>query len=175
MFLISLSLQWLLVLSLSAASALTTSPKKNIRLLPKPSGPYAVAINPMELTDVTRRNLFGDVDASRRIMVSAIYPVKDIRSSCHFPYMPPFTAAYEESADTGHDFPKGSLESLYLQVGCRKEPIEDTPVVIFCPASGSSRLEYSYLASNNRRRSPSPPIFMKEGGIFSTSSLISIF
>jgi hypothetical protein len=78
-------------------------------------------------------------------MISAIYPVKETSSTCPYAYMPSLTAARE---DTEYGFPAGTYESLFLPVGYSSKPIDDAPLVIFSPAQGNTRLDYSLLVSN---------------------------
>jgi hypothetical protein len=125
-------------LSLSCAT-------QDVKLLPKPSGPFAVAINNLELIDTSRLDPFAPTKTPRRIMVSAIYPVEHTPSTCRYPYMPPLTAGIE---DAEYRFPAGTYESLFLQVGCGSKPRDDAPLVIFSPAQGNTRLDYSLLVSN---------------------------
>jgi len=117
---------------------------QDVKLLPKPIGSFQVGINTMELVDTTRLDPYAPTPTPRRIMISAIYPLQHGSSSCRYPYMPSFTASYE---DMLYGFPNGSYESLFLQVGCRAN-YHDSPVVLFSPAQGNTRLDYSLLVSN---------------------------
>lgn len=117
---------------------------QTFNVFPKPSGPFDVAINTMEFIDTSRLDPYAPSPTPRAIMVSAIYPLQHRAPSCRYPYMPPLTAAYE---DKEYGFPSGSYESLFLQVGCRSNPLV-TPVVLFSPAQGNTRLDYNLLISN---------------------------
>jgi hypothetical protein len=99
----------------------------------------------MELIDTSRLDPFAPTKTLRRIMISAVYPVKHNSPTCRYPYMPPLTAGIE---DTEYSFPAGTYESLVLQVACNSKPKDDAPLVIFSPAQGNTRLDYSLLVSN---------------------------
>ncbi|KAG0651883.1 putative 1-alkyl-2-acetylglycerophosphocholine esterase [Hyphodiscus hymeniophilus] len=143
MFFHKVSLQILALCSFHLASS---SPTHNVKLLPKPSGPFDVAINTMELIDHGRLDPFAPTNTSRRMMVSAVYPVENSHSNCRYPYMPPFTAKTEDEIFSF--LPAGSYESLFLQVGCSSKPLADAPLVLFSPAQGNNRLDYGLIASN---------------------------
>ena len=132
-------------LILSLLNPSLASAKQGVKLLPKPSGPFPVAINTMELIDTSRLDPFAPTKTLRRIMISAVYPVKHNSPTCRYPYMPPLTAGIE---DTEYSFPAGTYESLVLQVACNSKPKDDAPLVIFSPAQGNTRLDYSLLVSN---------------------------
>jgi len=125
------------------------SAKQGVKLLPKPSGPFPVAINTMELIDTSRLDPFAPTKTLRRIMISAVYPVKHNSPTCRYPYMPPLTAGIE---DTEYSFPAGTYESLILQVACNSKPKDDAPLVIFSPAQGNTRLDYSLLGSQGNTK-----------------------
>ena len=67
--------------------------------IPKPDGPYGVSLSTAKLVDNSRQDPFASDSRKRAIMVSMFYPsgLKEDCSSEEAPYMPPATAAFQDS------------------------------------------------------------------------------
>ena len=109
----------------------------------------------MELIDKSRLQLFAPTVQQRHFMVSLFYPVHSHESTTPVNYMPPATAAFEDSSElsttgsAGLISPNGTFESLALQVASKSPQTQDTrdfPIVLFSPGEGTTRLFYSVIA-----------------------------
>jgi hypothetical protein len=134
-------------------SSLVSSHHQNAKILPKPNGPFGVSITTLQLTDPTRsENPFNLTSPSpRRLMISAITPTRHHQSTYTYPYMPPLTASLSEQEYTeNYGFPNTTYSDLYLQVTDpqHSDNLEEWPLVLFSPAQGNTRLDYTFLASN---------------------------
>ncbi|OCL14414.1 PAF acetylhydrolase family protein [Glonium stellatum] len=125
-----------------------------ITLIPKPNGPYSVSLNTMKLVDTSRIDPFAPTPTNRAVMISLFYPVEkeSCRTTCAVDYMPPATAAFEDSHFAGA-LPNGTFEAFKLQVCCdvesgRDRGPEELPVILFSPGARTSRLFYSALAQS---------------------------
>lgn len=124
-------------------------------VLPQPDGPYGVSLSTMELFDHSRADPFVPHHRPRQIMISAFYPSGNI-SQCDSEfqqYMPPKTATYEDQTFIQYGLPNNSFSSLKLSL-CKPgidQTTQDqtgTPLVIFSPGLGNSRLLYNFLAQS---------------------------
>ena len=124
-------------------------------LLPKPDGAYEVGLGTMELTDKSRLQIFAPTVQPRHFMVSLFYPVHSHKSTTPASYMPPETAAFQDSSElsttgsVGLISPNGTFEKLALQVAGKSsqtQAILDFPVVLFSPGEATTRLFYSVIA-----------------------------
>ena len=124
-------------------------------VLPQPNGTFGVSLSTMELIDNSRTDPFIPHHRPRQIMISAFYPSGNI-SQCHSefqPYMPPRTAAYEGQTFAQYGLPNNTFSSLRLSlcelgVGQSTRDQTGTPLVIFSPGLGNSRLFYNFLAQS---------------------------
>lgn len=132
-----------------------TTAKANQVLLPKPDGAYEVGLGIMELTDKSRLQLFAPTVQQRKFMVSLFYPVHSHKSTTPVSYMPPGTAAFEDSSElsdpgsAGLISPNGTFEKLALQIASKSPQTQGTldfPIVLFSPGEATSRLFYSVIA-----------------------------
>jgi hypothetical protein len=134
-------------------SSLVSSHHQNAKILPKPNGPFGVSITTLQLTDPARsENPFNLTSPSaRRLMISAITPTRQHQSTWAYPYMPPLTASLSEQEYTeNYGFPNTTYSDLFLQVTDPQHSnnLEEWPLVLFSPAQGNTRLDYTFLASN---------------------------
>ena len=124
----------------------------NQLLLPKPKGTFEVGVGTTELIDASRYQPLTSVVEDRKIMVSLFYPVTSHLPVTTVNYMPPETAAFEDSFQRTNfslPSPNGTFEKLALQVASkspRNQRIPDFPIVLFSPAEGTSRLFYNVIA-----------------------------
>ena len=132
-----------------------TTAKANQVLLPKPDGAYEVGLGIIELTDKSRLQLFAPTVQQRKFMVSLFYPVHSHKSTTPVSYMPPGTAAFEDSSElsdpgsAGLISPNGTFEKLALQIASKSPQTQGTPdfpIVLFSPGEATSRLFYSVIA-----------------------------
>ncbi len=132
-----------------------TTAKSDQVLLPKPDGAFEVSVGIMELIDESRLQLFAPTVQPRKIMVSMFYPVKSHQATTLVNYMPPATAAFEDSSDesdtgaAGLISPNGTFEKLALQLAGKSPQTQatlDFPIVLFSPAEATTRLFYSVIA-----------------------------
>lgn len=105
----------------------------------------------MELTDIARLDPYAPTPQSRRLMLTVFNP-SGPKQKCHpylSPYMPPITAAVQDTLFSSYGVPNGTFESLKLSL-CHDRPASMTtdhyPTVLFSPGLGNSRLLYSALA-----------------------------
>ena len=124
-------------------------------LLPKPDGPYEVGLSTMELIDKSRPQPFAPSVQPRHFMVSLFYPVHSHKSTTPTNYMPPETAAFEDSSElsttgsAGLVSPNGTFERLALQVAGISPQTQGTlhfPIVLFSPGEATTRLFYIVIA-----------------------------
>ena len=129
--------------------------KANQVLLPKPDGAYEVGLGIMQLSDKSRLQLFAPTVQQRKFMVSLFYPVHSHRSTTPVNYMPPGTAAFEDSSElsdpgsAGLISPNGTFEKLALQIASKSPQTQGTldfPIVLFSPGEATSRLFYGVIA-----------------------------
>ena len=132
-----------------------TTAKADQVLLPKPDGAFEVGLGIMELIDKSRLQPFAPTVQQRKFMVSMFYPVSSHKSTTLVNYMPPATAAFEDSSqlsDTGSAgliSPNGTFEKLALQLAGKSPQTQGTidfPIVLFSPAEATTRLFYSVIA-----------------------------
>lgn len=113
-----------------------------------PTGPYNTSLITAELIDNNRLDPFAPTRVPRALMVSMFTPVAP--SSCTSslsPYMDPVTAAFEDAQLEAYGLPSGIFESLHLQTCERKsENRVESPIILFSPAAGTTRLFYSTMA-----------------------------
>ena len=122
-------------------------------LLPKPTGAFEVGVGIMELIDQSRLQPFAPTVQHRKLMVSLFYPVNSHQPTTPVNYMPPETAAFEDSEQSsvyGLASPNGTFEKLAMQLA-RASPQThaalDSPIVLFSPAEATTRLFYNVIAS----------------------------
>ena len=132
-----------------------TTAKADQVLLPKPDGAFEVGLGIMELMDKSRLQPFAPTVQQRKFMISMFYPVSSHKSTTPVNYMPPATAAFEDSSplsDTGAAgliSPNGTFERLALQLAGKSPQTQGTldfPIVLFSPAEATTRLFYSVIA-----------------------------
>lgn len=124
--------------------------------IPLPDGPFGVARTVVELTNTNMVDPYAPTRQSRRLMISAFYPVaeKDNCQQTEVPYMPPGTAAIYDKTYSAYGLPNGTFEAIQLTLCVEKVPRNCTtktphcPVAIFSPGLGDSRLIYSSIASS---------------------------
>ncbi|KAF4339463.1 PAF acetylhydrolase family [Fusarium beomiforme] len=127
----------------------------NAILLPKPSGPYGVALRVEGMTDTHRVDPYDPKKGHRQVLASIFWPVDS--TSCSnkaVAYMPPATAkAYGQVAQQSLGLSNDTFAALEFQVcktpvaqkGCGSKK-ESFPVAVFSPGAGNSRLLYSLMA-----------------------------
>lgn len=128
-------------------------------LVPKPPGPYSVAVKAFELVDPHRKDLLApkNNDTIRRTMASVYLPV-ETTYNCNTekkPYMPALTASVYDKvaaalnaglpADFFEQFEMENcnISSIQIPTNLQKEQF---PVAIFSPGQTASRLLYGALA-----------------------------
>ncbi|KAF5017869.1 hypothetical protein F66182_10164 [Fusarium sp. NRRL 66182] len=131
----------------------------NALLLPKPTGPYGVALGVHAMTDNHRIDPYDLSHRKRQVLASIFWPVDaESCSSKTVPYMPPATAeVYGQQAaamglsnDTFTAF-EMELCTPYISSVCKAKghgTKDRFPVAIFSPGSGNSRLLYSTMAQS---------------------------
>ncbi|KAF9775663.1 hypothetical protein IL306_006214 [Fusarium sp. DS 682] len=127
----------------------------NAILLPKPSGPYGVALRIEGMTDKHRIDPYDPKKGHRQVLASIFWPIDS--TSCSnkaVPYMPPATAkAYGQQAEktlglSNDTFPALEFEvckTPFPQKGCSSEK-KSFPVAVFSPGAGNSRLLHNFMA-----------------------------
>lgn len=138
-----------------ALFAIVVEPAQSLTLLPKPPGHYEVGHGTQRLVDSSRTDPFAPTRQPREVMCSIYYPV-DPGNSCEpkqtVEYLPPLTAGFESKAFEPFGLPNGSLQQLGMQYCRTKAPLtkpdrsRHSPVVLFSPGLGTSRLLYGVLA-----------------------------
>lgn len=120
-------------------------------LLPGPSGPCQVQTKSSKLVDTARADPFSRQHDARAIMVSSFAPVHcgEVR---HTPYVPPRIA---HAAGQKLGLPNGTLNVFELASYAPSAPspssshrnniTDESPVILFSPGLGSSRLIYANL------------------------------
>ncbi|KAI9759966.1 MAG: hypothetical protein M4579_001999 [Chaenotheca gracillima] len=145
--------QWLVSLLLCYVGITSAAASPSPAVLPKPSGPFGVSASAMELIDHGRADPFAPSHEPRKLMISAFYP--SVRASqCQTelqPYLPPTTAAFENQEFAAYGIPNNTFARLELSLckPCSDKSAPDlstTPLVLFSPGLGNSRLVYSFLA-----------------------------
>lgn len=112
---------------------------------------YPISITSFALTDPTRQDPFAPSPRPRSLMASAYTPVPFCAHKTNASYMPPATAAYQDTRFSVYGLPNGTFEALELQV-CGKPAARSRscgtpsfPLVVFSGALGTSRLLYSSM------------------------------
>ena len=121
--------------------------------LPKPNGPYSVAVRTHAMIDKHRIDPYDSKRGHRNVLASIFWPVAS--SSCSettVPYMAPAVAKlYGQKAQSmglsnetfaAFEYSACSLPSTPKGCGSKKR----FPLVIFSPGAGNSRLLYSNMA-----------------------------
>lgn len=125
------------------------------RVLPSPSGPYAVTYNTLQLNDDSRVDPLDPNHGQRRLMISSFFPVPSsaCEETCTIPYMSHNTAAYVDVFfdRLGTQMPSGQLEKIQLQVCCKttrqeSNDVGTVPLVFLLNGFSNSRLVHSALA-----------------------------
>ncbi|KAI4739647.1 alpha/beta-hydrolase [Aureobasidium sp. EXF-12298] len=136
----------LLFLSATLTSAIVVQP---------PLGRYGVASTVIELVDTSRNDTYAPKPQSRRIMVSAFYPVNSLKrcQPVMLPYMPPATAAVYDKMCAPIGIPNGTFGFFELSTCAfnrkdRSRGPNSFPVVLFSPGLGNFRLLYGAMAQS---------------------------
>ncbi|KAL7953408.1 Alpha/Beta hydrolase protein [Trichoderma compactum] len=129
-------------------------------LVPGPTGPYAVAMKELPLTDTSRHDPLDPTgkSKSRRLLVSLYLPVDKSRRSCPVvtvPYMtPPVAASYGQQA-TQVGLPDTLYQPFQMEFcdlkklspcGQASNKNKKYPLILFEPGLEESRLIYSAMA-----------------------------
>lgn len=117
-------------------------------LLPGPSGPCQVQTKSSKLVDTARTDPFSRQDDARAIMVSSFAPFH-CGEVQHTPYVPPRIA---HAAGQKLGLPNGTLNVFELasyapspSPSHRNNITDESPVILFSPGLGGSRLIYANL------------------------------
>ncbi|KAG7109887.1 1-alkyl-2-acetylglycerophosphocholine esterase like protein [Verticillium longisporum] len=125
-------------------------------LVPQPPGPYAVAVEHVELVDHDRIDPFApEADITRRFMASVFLPIES-QYGCEsqvVPYMPPPTASVFARPAELLGLPPAMVSSFEMAF-CDISTIdldaiadkEEFPLVVFSPGLGGTRFIYSAMA-----------------------------
>jgi Platelet-activating factor acetylhydrolase, isoform II len=121
-------------------------------LLPRPSGPYQLALNVSQLIDTSRKDPWGmDPIKHRRLMISRFDPLPP--DTCYrnekVPYMSTTISSAEDAIFAPYGLPAGifaSLEMIFCFEPSFRQSNETWPVVLFSPGLNTTRLLYSMLA-----------------------------
>ena len=137
----------------ASAAAVTCSSEI---LLPRPTGVYQVGRSVAELIDNSRIQPFAPDTEPVKLEISIFYPVIPQSPSTSGAYMPPEAAQIEDLqySTVGLATPNGTFERLALNLA-ENNPFQnltqqapcDSPLVIFMPALGTTRLLYSQIVS----------------------------
>ncbi len=139
------SIRWVAMCFISVAASLSDI------LLPLPDGPFGTSISFLQLTDNTRNDSFAPTPQARQLMISIFQPVPAVNcTSLLVDYMPNATASFVAAEwSTQMRLPLSALPlgNLKLQA-CSPlpPPLLPSPLVLFSPALGTTRLLYSALA-----------------------------
>ncbi|KAF9766268.1 hypothetical protein IL306_001347 [Fusarium sp. DS 682] len=126
----------------------------NAILLPKPSGPYGVALRTEGMTDKHRIDPYDPKKGQRHVLASIFWPIDSAScSNTAVPYMPPAVAKFYGqraqsmglSNDTFAAFQYEVCKTPVAQKGCGSKK-ESFPLAVFSSGAGNSRLLYSNLA-----------------------------
>ena len=122
-------------------------------LIPRPKGPYGTNVAVTAFTDTSRLDPFAPTKEYRSVVISAFYPVTQAKD-CDWQNVhqyPVKTAEILNSEVAMFGVPNGTFEKIETQVckvhSCRID-LHKTPVVLFSPGLGLSRLWYSALAQS---------------------------
>ncbi|KAF4964491.1 hypothetical protein FSARC_7593 [Fusarium sarcochroum] len=129
----------------------------NAVLLPKPSGPYGVALKVHAMTDNHRIDPYDPKHGQRQVLASIFWPVDaDSCSKKKAPYMPPATAEIYGKQAEQMGLSKDTFKAFEMEVcsvstssKCKSQGNEKKqkfPLAIFSPGAGNSRLLYSAMA-----------------------------
>lgn len=129
----------------------------NALLLPKPSGPYPVALKINTMTDTHRVDPYSPDKQKRTILTSIFWPVGSNHCSTkRVPYMPPATAAAYGAQAAEMGLSNDTFKVLEMEVcnvsktsACQSSKDHKGPkfpLAVFSPGSGNSRLQYSAMA-----------------------------
>jgi hypothetical protein len=125
------------------AALLCPSPILPLVLLPKPPGFTNVQLTTMELVDYSRVDALAPCcHKPRKLMISVFAPAACLKT-ISVPYMPPATASYYDSVVASLGIPKGTFASIRLQVCPAGSFLKSSPLALFSPGLGASRLIYS--------------------------------
>jgi pimeloyl-ACP methyl ester carboxylesterase len=123
------------------------------KVIPSPSGPYAVTHNTLKLTDESRVDFLDPKHEKRQLMVSSFYPVQPsaCEKTCNIPYMSPNTLPYVDTLLGQIGIPGGAIGKIKLQVCCKatcqeSNDIGEIPLVFLLHGFGGTRLLHSALA-----------------------------
>ena len=121
-------------------------------IIPPPNGSYGVNVKSLELIDTSRLDPFAPTPQNRSLVVSVFYPSAPANAcSLHLEhYLPKKVAAFEDQQLAPEGVQNGTLEKLRLSL-CKPsleivDQLSKTPVVLFSPGLGTSRLFYSIIA-----------------------------
>ncbi|KAF2703975.1 PAF acetylhydrolase family protein [Pleomassaria siparia CBS 279.74] len=124
-------------------------------LIPAPSGQYATHHSVLKLTDTSRADPYDPLHGPRNVLISLFYPVskQHCHSICPSPYMTPVTASLIDATVAELGVPNGTFGAIRLQVCCGAtseafKEVSKTPVILFSPGLGGTRLLYSALAQS---------------------------
>lgn len=125
-------------------------------LLPKPTGLFQVGRSVTEVIDNSRIQPFAPDEEPVKLEISIFYPVIAQAPLTSGAYMPPETARVEdlEYSSLGFATPNGTFKKLALNLADNQATSNlnhdspfDSPLVLFMPALGTTRLLYSQIAS----------------------------
>ncbi|KAI4141685.1 MAG: hypothetical protein LQ340_007571 [Diploschistes diacapsis] len=143
-----------MVLSLFLCLPLWALTKASTFNIPPPNGTYGVDVKALELIDTSRLDPYAPKAENRSLMVSVFYPSR-YSANCTMKfaqYLPNATAAFENQQLAVYGIPNGTVEALRLSLCPTHETtlpiVRQTPVVLFSPGLGTSRLFYSALAQS---------------------------
>ncbi|KAJ4267140.1 hypothetical protein NW762_003239 [Fusarium torreyae] len=129
----------------------------NAVLLPKPSGPYGVALKVHAMTDNHRIDPYDPKHGKRQVLASIFWPVhEDSCSKKKAAYMPPATAEVYGKQAEQMGLSKDTFKAFEMEVcvvstssECKIQSNgkkQKFPLAIFSPGAGNSRLLYSAMA-----------------------------
>jgi pimeloyl-ACP methyl ester carboxylesterase len=121
-------------------------------LIPRPKGSFGTNVAVTALTDTLHLDPFAPKPENRSVVISAFYPVAPL-NQCdwrHIPAYPKKSAAIFNAEVAFVGVPNGTFEKVNLEVceakaSCQLD-ISKSPIVLFYPGLGLSRLWYSAIA-----------------------------
>ncbi len=121
-------------------------------LIPRPKGSYGTNFAVTDLTDTAHLDPFAPKPENRSVVISAWYPAAPV-NKCnwqHIPAYPEKVAAIFNAETAFVGVPNGTFKRIELEI-CNVDQnhqpnLSNTPVVLFYPGLGLSRLWYSAIA-----------------------------
>lgn len=121
-------------------------------VIPRPSSPYSVKTEVLDLTDESRWDPYANANAThkRRILASAFLPLESCDEEITTPYLPPATNAVYVQLLVSYGLPADLLDGFevaHCASGKAAEPEGGFPLILLSPGFTGTRLGYSVKAS----------------------------